>query len=101
LTAGRTTAHEPEPIKPVDEDHFRAVLPFLTPTVRALVELLALTGMRPSEACRIRPCDIERNGAVWVYKPPHHKTRHRGKDRNIALVLLRYSLSGREHCDRQ
>jgi integrase len=68
LSAGRTSAHEPEPIGPVDEEHYRAVLPTVTAQIRGLLELLKLTGMRPGEACRIRPCDIDMSGEVWVYR---------------------------------
>jgi len=57
LTAGHTTAPEPEPIGPVDEADYRAALPFVRPQARGLLQLLAVTGMRPGEACRIRPCD--------------------------------------------
>src|SRR5262249_19017955 len=85
LVAGRTSAREPAPIGPVDETHYRAVPPHVTVSVRGLLELLELTGMRPGEACRIRPCDIETSGEVWVYRPAHHKTKHRGKVRAVPL----------------
>lgn len=85
LAAGRTTAPEPEPVGPVDEAHYRAVLPFLTPQVRALLTLLELTGMRPGEACRIRSCDIDTAADVWVYRPARHKTKYRGKTRAVPL----------------
>jgi integrase len=85
LAAGRTPAREPEPIGPVDEAHYRAVLPHVSGQVRGLLELLELTGMRPGEACRIRPCEIDQSGAVWVYRPTHHKTKHRGKERAVPL----------------
>lgn len=85
LASGRTTARDPEPIQPVEEAHFRAALPFVRRQVRALLELLALTGMRPAEGCAIRPCEIDRTGAVWVYRPGHHKTKHKGKSRVVPL----------------
>lgn len=85
LSAGRTSAPEPEPIEPVDEAHYQAALPFVRPQVRALLELLTLTGMRPGEACRIRPCEIDTTAAVWVYRPKQHKGRWRGKSRAVSL----------------
>ena len=85
LTAGRTSAPEPDPVLPVDEADYRAALPFVRPQVRALLELLALTGMRPGEACRIRPCEIDTRAAVWVYRPSRHKTKHKGKSREVQL----------------
>ena len=85
LSAGRTSAPEPEPIGPVDESHYRAVLPFVTAQVRGLLTLLELTGMRPGEACRIRPADIDTTADVWVYRPVRHKTKYRGKARAVPL----------------
>ena len=61
------------------------MLPFVTAPVRAVLELLALTGMRPSEACSIKPSEIDTEGAVWIYRPTHHKTKWRGKERVIPL----------------
>jgi hypothetical protein len=31
----------------------------------------------------MRPCDIDRSGAVWTFAPQHHKTEHHGKKREI------------------
>src|SRR5262249_20920231 len=68
-------------------------LPFLPPTVRAMVGFQRLTGCRPDEVCRIRPLDIDmNNSACWVYRPGsdqgqhgQHKTSHHGHER---LVLI-------------
>jgi len=85
LKLGHTTAREAEPIKPVDDQYVQAVLPFLTPTVRAMVEVQMLTGMRSGEICRIRTCDIDMSGKVWFYRPDKHKTAHRGHVRAVPL----------------
>jgi integrase len=85
LQKGRTAAPEPEPVRPVRPEDVAAVLPHLRPAVRAMILLQQVTGMRPGEAVRIRPCDIDQSGPVWVYRPPHHKTAHRGKERAVAL----------------
>ncbi len=85
LAAGRTKAREPERVKPVDERDYRAALPHVSRQVRALLELLELTGMRPGEACRICPADIDTSAPVWVYKPYRHKTKYRGKRRDVPL----------------
>jgi integrase len=85
LQRGRTTAPEPEPVRPVAEEHVRAVLPFVRPPVRGMVEVQLLTGMRPDEVCRMRPCEVETVGPVWVYRPPHHKNSHRGLDRAVPI----------------
>ncbi|MBN9523571.1 tyrosine-type recombinase/integrase [bacterium] len=85
LQAGRTSAREPAPVLPVADADVRATLPFLGSVVRGMVEVQLLTGMRPGEVCRLRPCDIDATGDVWVYRPGQHKTRHRGKERVVAI----------------
>ena len=46
-----------------------------------------LTGMRPSEICKMRPCDIERRSdGVWIYRPESHKNDWRGNRREIPIV---------------
>ncbi len=85
LERGRTKAKDPEPVGPVSDAVVEATLPFLTAPVLAMVRLQRLTGMRPGEVCRMRACDLDMTGAVWLYRPPHHKTAHRGKARVVAL----------------
>jgi integrase len=85
LQKGRTEAREKEPVGPVDDAVVDATLPFLGRHVRGLVEFQRLTGGRPGEACSVRRCDIDTGGANWLYKPPHHKTAHRGKSRTITI----------------
>jgi hypothetical protein len=51
LKRGRSAAKESEPVRPVPDDHVDAVLPFLPPTVAAMVRLHRLTGMRSGELC--------------------------------------------------
>jgi integrase len=83
LRRGRTEAREREPVKPVAEEVVRSTLPHLPPHVRAMVELIWYTGMRPSEVCRLTLGQIDRAGPLWVYRPAAHKTAHHGKDRVI------------------
>jgi integrase len=85
LERGRSTARETEPVGPVADAVVDATLPFLTVPVRAMVKLQRLTGARPGEVCQMRGCDLDTTGAVWLYRPPRHKTAHRGKPRVIAL----------------
>ena len=66
LQKGRSSAPEPEAVRPVDDEHVRAVLPHLLPEVAAMVELQRLTAMRPGETCGLRPRDLDRSGAVWL-----------------------------------
>ncbi|MBI3817219.1 MAG: site-specific integrase [Planctomycetes bacterium] len=85
LKMGRTTAIESPGVKPVPELDINKTIPQLSPTVRAMVELQLLTGMRPAEVTTIRPCDIERGGNVWIYRPSNHKNAWRGHAREIAI----------------
>src|SRR5262245_11588979 len=99
LRHGRTNARETEPVGPVADATVDATLPHLPHHVRAMVELMRHTGMRPAEVCAMTLNQIER-GAVWTYRPKCHKTAHHGKERMIPLgpnarAVLSAFLSGR------
>jgi integrase len=85
LKQGRSGAKETEPVTPVAESHVRAILPFTTPTVAAMIELQLLTGMRSGELVSMRSCDVETGGKIWFYRPTDHKTKYRGHNRTIAI----------------
>lgn len=85
LLRGRTTARETEPVPPVPLEHVEAILPFVTPQVAAMIQLQKLTGMRPGEVVRMQPCQIDQSKETWVYVPREHKTKYRGKVRQIPL----------------
>ena len=86
LQRGRSEAKETEPIQPVPEQHVDAVLPYLSPQVDAMVQLMTLTGMRVGEVTIMRTADIDRSGTeCWLYKPREHKTQHHGHERLIPL----------------
>ena len=98
LKRGHTEARETEPVRPVDDATIEATLPFLPEVVRDMVQFQRLTGCRPGEVRVVRPCDIDRTGDVWLYRPVHHKTEHFGKQRVIPIgpkaqeILLKYLL---------
>jgi integrase len=83
LKKGRTTAAEPEPVKPVADDIVEATLPQLPRIVADMVQFQRLTGCRPGEVCQLRPMDVDRSGKVWEYRPASHKTDYRGRERVI------------------
>ena len=61
---------------------------FLHPILNAMIKLQLLTGMRPSEVCKLNIIDIETNDPkCWWYKPANHKTSWRGKTRSIPLSI--------------
>ncbi len=96
LRAGRTTARETAPVLPVDDATIETTLAALPAVVADMARLQRLTGMRPGEVCDLRPCDVDRSGEVWTYRPESHKTQHHGRERVVFLgpkaqeVLLRY-----------
>lgn len=86
LREGQTTARETAPIRPVDIDVVRKTAAQLSPVLKAMIRVQIATGMRPSEVCKMRPCDIDRSGVVWMYRPAKHKTASRGKVKAVPLV---------------
>ena len=86
LRRGQTTAREVPPIRPVNLDVVRRTAKHLSPTLRAMVRVQAATGMRPSEVCAMRPCEIDRTGSEWVYRPADHKNAWRGKTKAVPIM---------------
>jgi integrase len=85
LRAGRDGVRESEPVKPVSDDLVDRTLPFLPPPIRAMVEVQRLTGMRPGEVVTMTTGQLDRSGAVWLYRPARHKTAGIGKVREIPI----------------
>lgn len=85
LRKGHTTARENKKVRPADPKIVDATVLHLPPIVRAMVELQRATGMRPGEVCILRPCDIDRSGEVWEYRPASHKTANREQDRTVYI----------------
>lgn len=100
IKAGRGEGRETDPVRPVPEEQVWATVAKLPETLAKMVELQLLTGMRPGELCRMRACDIEADGAVWLYKPGQHKKAHIGRQRTIFLgpkaqEIVKSRLAGR------
>jgi integrase len=76
---------EPEPIKPVPEEHFQPVVDVSSPQIATMLQVQRLAGMRPDEVTIIRPCDIDRSGPVWVYRPDSHKLEWLDQEKEILL----------------
>ena len=82
LREGKTQAYENPEVEPVPDEVVRQTLPFMSPTIRTMVQIQRLTGMRPSEVCKMRVGDINqtRDTELWYYVPGSHKTeKHIGK----------------------
>ena len=85
IRRGRNEAPEPEPIEPVADEVIEETLAVLPPILSDMVRVQLLTGVRPSEVCRLRPCDMDRNNTPWIYSPHKHKTRWRDKTRLVPI----------------
>ncbi len=81
LRKGHTTAKDSRARRPVSDVDFFALEKYVTPTVWTILQLLRLTGARPSELLQLRPGDIDRSAATWCARLSEHKTAHHGKDR--------------------
>jgi integrase len=85
LKRGRTEAREAPRVKPVADVVVEATLPFLSPTVAAMVRVQRLSGARPGEVTIMRSADIDMSGEIWLYRPTDHKNAWREQPRVIAL----------------
>jgi hypothetical protein len=99
LRRGQSGARETSPVRPVPHEHVDAVLPYLPPTLAAMVQVQRLTGMWSGELCVMRGCDINASGVVWAYRPASHKTAYRGHERVVRFAprvqeILRPLLDG-------
>jgi integrase len=98
LRKGRTAAREPAPVQPVSDEIVEATLPHLSTVAADMIRLQRLLGCRPGEICIMRPCDIDRSGEVWTYRPASYKTEHHERERvifigpNAQQILLPYLL---------
>jgi integrase len=85
LHAGRSDAVETEPVRPVEWETVKAILPHVSAQVAAMLELQYHTGARPGEIIVMRTIDLDISGPVWVYKPASHKGSWRGQERTILI----------------
>ena len=85
LRRGHTSAPETQPVRPVDDAIVDATLEHCTPTLKAMIQLQRLTGMRPGELCIMRSGDVDVSSKAWTYTPDRHKTEHHGHTRRIFI----------------
>lgn len=95
LAAGRSAAHDPEPVEAVPWDTVEKTFPHLhadqarARVLRGMIELQTASGMRPGEVCELTADAIDRTAEPWVYRPGSGgKSRHRGKRRTVYLGPL-------------
>jgi integrase len=101
LLEGQTTAHETDPRQDVPDAVVERTLPYLLPTVAAMVQVQRAAVMRPSEVCRMNVGDIDTTNEIWLYKPENHKGKWRGHHRTIALGKLEQEIIAPRLIERQ
>ena len=76
LQKGYPGTFDNEEREPVPDDVIRRTLPFMPPTLRAMVQLQRILGMRPNEIFKMRVGDIDttRGNGLWYYVPGSYKT---------------------------
>lgn len=85
LRRGRSRAKESKRVGPVGWEQVERILAHVSRPVAGILEVMWHTGMRPGEACQLRPADLDTTGSVWFYRPRSHKTENYGRDRVIAI----------------
>lgn len=86
LRKGRSPAREGAKVLPVPEEDLEPVISHCLPVVGDMARLQLLTGMRPGEVCQLRPCDVDRSGPVWVFRPGSHKTEHHEGSERVIFI---------------
>ncbi len=94
LRVGKTAARERPPVQPVPVELVYATEMVATRVLAVMIEVQRLTGMRPSNLCDMRPCDLDRTGQIWVYRPAAHKSAWRGRGLEIFIGPRAQSLLG-------
>ena len=94
LRKGQTTAPETTPREDVPDEVVDRTLPFLPPTVAAMVQVQRLAVMRPNEVCRMKVGEINQSGEIWIYQPIIHKGTWRGLGKAVALGKPEQELIG-------
>jgi integrase len=85
ISPGDFGAKAGKKVQPADPKAVEKALPEMPPLIQAVVQLLRLTGARPSELLEMKPRELDRTGETWLLRPEWHKTAKKGKARVIYL----------------
>jgi integrase len=83
LKPWRSQARETSEVKPVSSEFVKALRPFVSKQVWAMICLQWLTGARAGEIVTLRLSDIKASGTIWRAELEHHKTSHHQQARTI------------------
>jgi site-specific recombinase XerD len=96
LKEGQTSAIDYEDISPVPNDIMEKTIVHLSRTFHDMARVQRFISGRPQDVINMRFCDINRSCEIWKYTPFSHKTKKRGKIRELPIgpkaqqVLLPY-----------
>jgi integrase len=85
LPEGYAGTFDHEEREDVPDSVIKATLPFMPPTLRAMIKLQRLTGCRPSEIFNMRVGKIDQHSDpdLWLYRLSQHKTKKKVKRKKI------------------
>lgn len=69
----------------VSADVFWKTMEHLHEPLKSVAIVQWQSGMRPGEVLTMRPADLDRREAIWVYRPREHKCDWRGQGREVLL----------------
>jgi integrase len=92
LVAGELGVRESEAVRPAPLAWVNALLPYVPPVIGDMMQVQYLCATRPDEVCRMRGCDIDRSGDIWLYQPVRHKNGWRGKTLLKAIPVAAQSI---------
>lgn len=79
---------QPAATATIPDEHWEIACRYTSPQVAAMIRLQRITAMRPGELVRMRPCDIDASGDVWVYRPRDEQGRHKHKTDRFGIERL-------------
>jgi len=85
ISEGYPGTFENEERQPVPDEVIRRTLPFMPPTIAALVKLQRLTGCRPSEIFNMTVGQIDQHSDpdLWLYHIAKHKTKKKSNRKKV------------------
>jgi len=94
LKKGKTKARENPKRRDVPDDVVNRTLPHLSPMLRDMVRVQRLASMRPSELCRMKAGEIDRDHitddgvVVWMYTPGTNKNSWRERQQEDEYIRI-------------
>jgi integrase len=90
LPEGYVGTFDHEEREDVPDSVIKATLPFMPPTLQAMVKLQRLTGCRPSEIFNMKVGQLDRHSdpELWLYQLKKHKTKSKIKKKRKKIIPL-------------